>query len=574
MRVSNLFGKTLKEAPAEAETDSHRLLVRAGMIRQIATGVYSMLPLGWKTFKKIEAIIRDEMDKAGGQELAMPILQPIELWEETGRHLSFGQTLFKITDRKERTLVLGPTHEEIITDLVRHNVKSYRDLPLLLYQIQTKLRDEPRSRGGLLRVREFFMKDLYSFDADEAGLEISYRKMKEAYTNIYKRCGLPAVMVDADSGAIGGKESHEFMLLAPSGEDEIIYCKQCGYSANAEKAQSAREKGRSSSPLPLEEVPTPGKKTIQEVAEYLSVPANETLKAVLYSSDGEFVMVVIRGDLDINEIKLKNALKSVDLRLARVDEVQASSIVAGFASPVGIKGIKILADDSITLGTNYIAGANREGFHLKNVNYPRDFKLDSLLDIARAKGGDVCPHCGKILLSGRGIEVGHIFKLGTYISAKMGANFLDKDGASRTIIMGCYGIGLGRVLAAAVEQNHDEKGIIWPLPIAPYHIYICALSLDNTEVLAQAERIYELLLKEGLEVLYDDRMESPGVKFNDADLLGIPLRLTVSPRTLQKKSIEVKWRDAKDTNLYAIEGIEKTLETMLQIPKITEKLEL
>lgn len=563
MKVSKLFGKTLKEAPSEAEIDSHRLLVRAGMIRQIAAGVYSMLPLGWRTFKKIEGIIREEMDKAGGQELAMPILQPVELWEETGRHLSFGQTLFKVTDRKDRLLILGPTHEEVITDLVRHYVKSYRDLPLLLYQIQTKLRDEPRSRGGLLRVREFFMKDLYSFDMDEAGLEISYRKMKEAYTNIYKRCGLSAVMVEADSGVIGGKESHEFMLLASSGEDEIIYCKHCGYSANVEKAQSARKKGNSSPYLSLEEVATPGRKTIQEVAEYLGVPASETLKAVFYSSDEEVVLVIIRGDLDVNEIKLKNALKSVELRLAREDEVKACGIVTGYASPVGIKGIKIAADDSITLGTNYVAGANREGFHLKNVNYPRDFKADLLLDIARAKGGDICPHCGEVLFSSRGIEVGHIFKLGTYISAKMGANFLDKDGTSRTIIMGCYGIGLGRVMAAAVEQNHDEKGITWPAPIAPYHIYICGLSLDNTEVLVQAEEIYGRLLKEGLEVLYDDRIESAGVKFNDADLLGMPLRLTVSPRTLQKKSVEVKLRRAKDTSLYPIEGIEKTLRDIL-----------
>ncbi len=563
MRISNLFGKTLKEAPADAETDSHMLLVRAGMIRQVATGVYSMLPSGWRTFKKIEAIIRDEMDKAGGQELAMPVLQPIELWEETGRHLSFGQTLFKITDRKDRSLVLGPTHEEIVTDLVRHYVKSYRDLPLLLYQIQTKLRDEPRSRGGLLRVREFFMKDAYSFDVDEAALEINYGKMKEAYADIYKRCGLSAVMVEADSGAIGGKESHEFMLLAPSGEDEIIHCRQCGYSANAEKAQSARKKGAAAPPAPLEEVATPGRKTIQEVAGYLGVPAGETLKAVLYSSDGELVMVVIRGDLDINEIKLKNALKSIELRLAREDEVKVHGIVAGYASPVGVKGIKTLADGSIALGTNYVAGANKEGFHLKNVNYPRDFKVDFLLDIARAKAGDDCPHCGNALLSSRGIEVGHIFKLGTYISAKMGASFLDKDGVSRTIIMGCYGIGLGRVLAAAVEQNHDEKGIIWPLPIAPYQIHICALSMDNPEVTAQAERVYGDLTKAGLEVLYDDRMESPGVKFNDADLIGVPLRLTVSPRTLQKKSVEIKLRKAKDSSLYPAEGIEKVLKDIL-----------
>lgn len=563
MRVSRLFGKTLKEAPAEAETDSHKLLIRAGMINQVATGLYSMLPLGWRTFKKIEAITREEMDKAGGQEIAMPILQPIELWEETGRHISFGETLFRITDRKDRNLVLGPTHEEVVTDLVRRNARSYRDLPLLLYQIQTKLRDEPRSRGGLLRVREFFMKDLYSFDVDEAGLDISYKKMIEAYTNVYRRCGLAAVMVEADSGAIGGKESHEFMLLAPSGEDEIVYCGNCSYAANVEKARSAKKKGKTSSAQPLQEVATPGKKTIQEVAEFFGVPGEETLKAIFYSADGSVILVVIRGDLEVNEIKLKNALKSVDLRLAREDEVKARGLVAGYASPVGIKDITVVADDSVTPGTNYIAGANKDGFHLKNVSYPRDFKTDLFLDIARAKGGDICLHCGHTLNSSRGIEVGHIFKLGTYVSAKMGAAYLDKDGISRTIIMGCYGIGLGRVMAAAVEQNHDEKGIIWPAPIAPYHIYLCALSMDNPEVLAQAEKIFQLLQNEGLEVLYDDRPESPGVKFNDADLLGIPVRLTVSPRTLQKNSVEIKLRKEKTTSLYAIEGIEKKLREII-----------
>lgn len=563
MKISSLLGKTLRDAPAEAETESHRLMLRAGMIRQVASGVYSILPLGWRTFRKIEQIIREEMDRAGGQELSMPILQPIELWEETGRHRAFGQNLFQLIDRKERRLALGPTHEEVITDIVRHNVKSYRDLPLRLYQIQTKLRDETRPRGGLLRVREFSMKDLYSFDADEEALEISYQKMIEAYKNIYKRCGLSAVMVEADSGAIGGKESREFMVLTPTGEDEVVYCAACGYSANVEKAQSLKVKNEGSRPLPLEEVATPGKKTIQEVAGYLGVHPEETLKAVFYSSDGKVLLVLIRGDLEVNEVKLKNALKATELRLAREDEVKAQGLVAGYASPVGVKGVKVLADDSITLGTNYVAGANRPEFHLKNVNYPRDFKVDLLLDMARAKEGQGCPHCGKALSSSGGIEVGHIFKLGAYISGKMGANFQDKDGVSRPIIMGCYGIGLGRLMAAAVEQNHDEKGIIWPAPIAPYHIYLCALSLDNPEVRDVSEKLYSLLSREGLEVLYDDRLESPGVKFNDADLMGIPIRLTLSPRTLAKKSVEIKLRKEKTANLYPLEGIEIKLKEIL-----------
>jgi len=566
MRYSKLFGKTLRQAPAEAESISHRLLLRSGMVAQIAAGVYSYLPLGWRALRKIENIIREEMDKAGGQELMLPVLQPFELWQQSGRCLSFGQSLFTLTDRKEHKLALGPTHEEVITELAHRCVQSYRDLPLLLYQIQTKFRDEPRPRGGLLRVREFIMKDLYSFDVDEAGLDESYEKMSQAYKNIYARLGLPALMVEADSGAIGGKESHEFMVITETGDDEIIYCSKCGYAANAEKAQRAKVviASEAKQSLSLEEIATPGCKTIDEVASFLDMSTNQTFKAVFYSADGEFVFVVIRGDLEVNETKLRNTLKCSELRFATEGEVSEAGIVAGFASPIGIKDVKIVADDSITLGANFIAGANKPGYHFKNANYPRDFQVDLVADIVLAHSGDNCPKCGSTLSSARGIEVGHIFKLGTFISKKMEAFFLDHNGASWPIVMGSYGIGLGRLLAAVVEQSHDDKGIIWPLSVAPYQVYLCPLYLDNPEIAPLAEDVYDKLEKEGIEVLFDDRDESPGIKFNDADLLGIPLRLTLSPRTIQSQSIEVKWRVGRETQLVPLENLAAEVSRLLR----------
>jgi len=563
MRISKLFGKTQREVPAEAETVSHQLLLRAGMIHQVAAGVYSYLPLGWRVLRKIENIIREEMDKSGGQELMLPVLQPLELWQETGRDLAFGKGLFTLSDRRERKLCLGPTHEEVITELVRHNVQSYRDLPLLLYQIQTKFRDEPRPRAGLIRVREFIMKDLYSFDTDEEGLNQSYDKMLQAYQNIYARCGLPSLLVEADSGAIGGKESHEFMVITESGEDEIIYCAHCPYAANVDKAESIKSKIEQEEPLPLEEVATPGVSTIEQVADFLKVPKSHTLKAVFYIADGKLVFVVIRGDIEVNEVKLKNALGCVELRLATEAEVIAAGIVAGSASPIGISGIKIIADDSITSGTNFVAGANKPDTHFRNVNYPRDFQTDLMADIAQACAGEGCPRCGSKLLSTRGIEVGHIFKLGTFISEKLGAFFIDPNGVAHPIVMGCYGIGLDRLLAAAIEQNHDDKGIIWPMPIAPYHVYLCPLYLESPKVAATAENLYADLEAQGLEVLFDDRRESPGVKFNDADLLGIPIRVTISPRTLETDSAEIKKRSEKESELVPLEGITEKLKELV-----------
>lgn len=563
MRISKLFGKTQRQAPAEAETVSHQLLLKAGMIYQVAAGVYSYLPLAWKVLKKIENIIREEMDAAGGQELMLPVLQPLELWQETGRDLAFGKGLFTLSDRRDRKLALGPTHEEVIIELVIHNVKSYRDLPLLLYQIQTKFRDEPRPRAGLMRVREFTMKDLYSFNCDEEGLSQSYNKMLQAYHNIYTRCGLPTVLVEADSGAIGGKDSHEFMVLTETGEDEIIYCNNCGYSANAEKAQSIKDKLADEKPLPLEEVDTPGISTIEGLSNFLKVPQSHTLKAVFYIADRKLIFVVIRGDIEVNEVKLKNALHCFELRLATEAEVKQAGIVAGSASPIGISGIRVIADDSITSGTNFIAGANKPDTHLKNVNYPRDFKVDLIADIARAKAGEGCPKCGSKLSSSRGIEVGHVFKLGTFLSEKLGAFFVDPNGVSRPIVMGCYGIGLGRLLAAAIEQNHDDKGIIWPMSIAPYYIYLCPLYLENPKVATAAENLYAELEAQGLEVLFDDRQESPGVKFNDADLLGVPIRVTISPRTLDTNSAEIKKRSEKEPQHLPLEGIAARLKELI-----------
>jgi len=415
-----------------------------------------------------------------------------------------------------------------------------------------------------MRVREFTMKDLYSFDCDEEGLSQSYDKMLQAYQNIYTRCGLPTLLVEADSGAIGGKDSHEFMVIAETGEDEILYCHNCGYSANVDKAQSVKDRLADEKPLPLEEVDTPGITTIEGLSSFLKVPQSRTLKVVFYVADGGFIIAVIRGDIEINEVKLKNSLHCFDLRLASEAEVKEAGIVAGSASPIGVSSIKVIADDSITSGANFIAGANKPDTHFRNVNYPRDFKVGLMADIARAKAGEGCPRCGNKLSFSRGIEVGHIFKLGTFISEKLGAFFINPNGVSHPIVMGCYGIGLGRLLAAAIERSHDDKGIIWPMSIAPYHIYLCPLYMENSQVATAAENLYAGLEAEGLEVLFDDRKESPGVKFNDADLLGIPIRVTISPRTLETNSAEVKKRSEKEPQLMPLEGIAKRLKELIR----------
>jgi len=571
MRLTRLVSKTLRSDPPEAEMDSHRLMLKAGLIYQVAAGIYASLPLAWRSLRKIENIVRQEMDAAGGQELMMPALQPKELWEQTGRDIALGETMFSLEDRRGRPMVLAPTHEEVITSIVRANVQSYRDLPLILYQIQTKFRDEPRPRAGLVRVREFTMKDAYSFDADDESLDRSYRAMERAYRNIYRRCGLPVLVAEADSGAIGGKDSQEFILATPSGEDTIITCSGCDYTANAEKAAGVYAGLPMEPERPLEEVRTPGIKTIADLASFLGVPIAKTLKAVFYMSDGELVFITIRGDLDVNEVKLKNALHSNDLRMASDEEVKDAGLVAGSASAIGITEIKRVGDPSITQGRNFVAGANKPDTHLQGANYPRDFQLDLLTDIALAQPGHLCTRCGHTLESTRGIEVGHIFKLGTFYSDALGAAYLDDEGQQQPIIMGCYGIGIGRLLAAAIEQNHDDKGIIFPAPIAPYQAHLVGLNLADEKVAEAAEGLYQELWDRGIEVLYDDRLDqTAGVKLNDADLLGLPVRLVVSPRNLRDEMVELKERGAAEARLIPrdqiVEAVGQVLNSSTNAP--------
>lgn len=564
MRMSRLFGKTQRNDPAEAELASHRLMLRAGMIYQASAGVYSYLPLAWRALRKIERIIREEMDAAGGQEIRMSALQPQEIWDESGRSELMGSELFRLRDRRERPLVLAPTHEELLTYMVKANVLSYRDLPLIIYQIQTKFRDEPRPRGGLIRVREFDMKDAYSFDPDQAGLDISYDAMVQAYKNIYRRCGLDVIAVEADSGAIGGKDSSEFILLADGGEDTVLICSGCDYAANAEKAVFAKPRPPAESPLPLEETHTPGMRTIADVAEYLNVPHHKTLKAVFYAAGDEVVFVVIRGDLEVNEIKLSNALGGVaGLRLATPEEVQARGLVAGSASPIGLRDIRIIADDSIGIGANFVVGANKPDYHLLNANHPRDFAADIITDIALAQEGYACAMCAGTLSARRGIEVGHVFKLGTRYSEALDAYYPDENGERQPIVMGCYGIGVGRLLGAAIEQHHDDNGMLLPASIAPYAVSLVALNSQNAEVAAAADALYRRLQDAGVETLYDDRAESAGVKFNDADLIGLPVRLVVSQRNIRNNIVEVKLRAGSDAEQVAADDVVGKVKSLL-----------
>ena len=550
MRLSRLFGKTLRDDPQEAELACHRLMLRAGFIHQVSSGIFSYLPLAWRSLRKIEQVIREEMDAAGGQELRMSVLQPRELWQESGRDEDYGEGMFRLEDRREREMVLAPTHEELLTIMVKANVNSYRDLPLILYQIQTKFRDEPRPRGGLLRVREFDMKDAYSFDTSQEELDASYDAMERAYKNIYARCGLDAIMVEADSGTIGGRDSQEFILVADSGEDTVMICDGCSYAANAEKAVFVKPPLEQAEPKPLESVHTPGLRTIDDLARFLDVHPSRTLKAVFYVAHGEVVFVTIRGDLEVNEVKLRNALDGApDLRLASPAEVRDAGLIAGSASPVGLSGIKVVADDSVTLGSNFAVGANREDYHLLNANHGRDFEADILTDIALAEEGSACEECDAVFRSARGIEVGHIFKLGTKYSEVLGATFPDENGVQQPIVMGCYGIGVGRLLAAAIEQNHDEAGMVLPASIAPFEVLLTALNVRNADVADEAAALYEEMRAAGLDVLYDDREESAGVKFNDADLLGLPVRVVVSPRNLKNGEVEVKPRSGGEARM-------------------------
>ncbi|MEX2599554.1 MAG: proline--tRNA ligase [Dehalococcoidia bacterium] len=564
MRTSQFLSRTLRQDPGEAETASHRLMLRAGMLMQVAAGVYAYLPMALRSLKKIERIIREEMDAAGGQEVRMPALQPIETWQETKRDQAFGLNLFRLRDRRERDLVLAPTHEEVVTAIARTHIESYRDLPTTIYQIQTKFRDEPRPRAGLLRGREFDMKDAYSFHGDAEDLDGTYQRMRVAYRNIFRRCGLPTLEVEADSGAIGGKDSHEFIMPAASGEDTVLTCPKCGYAANAERASSVKPKGVEQAPLPMEEIDTPGITTIAALAAFVGVAESQTLKAVFYQADGQTVLVTLRGDLDVNEIKLKNHLKVRDLRMATPEESLAAGLTPGSTSPVGLKGVRRIGDPSIEEGSNFVAGANAKDKHYKNVNYPRDFQVDETVEIALSQAGHGCPNCDTPLEEERGIEVGHVFKLGTFFSDALGVQYLDAEGKLRPVIMGCYGIGVTRVLAAAIEQNHDDKGILFPAPIAPFQVHLVALNPDNPDVAAASEKLYGELQGAGYDVLFDDRPESAGVKFNDADLLGLPVRLVVSPRNLKNNVIEAKRRRESEAVQIAPADVLRTVGELLE----------
>ncbi|WP_038057612.1 proline--tRNA ligase [Thermodesulfobacterium hydrogeniphilum] len=544
MRWSKAFIPTLREDPAEAETISHKLLLRAGMIRKLASGIYNFLPLGLKALRKIENVVRTEMNKAGAQEVLMPIVQPAELWQETGRWDAYGKELLRFKDRKDHDFCLGPTHEEVITDMVRRDVKSYKDLPLILYQIATKFRDEIRPRFGIMRAREFIMKDAYSFDADWEGLDNSYNLMYETYVSIFTKCGLRFKAVEAHTGAIGGDVSHEFMVLAETGEDVLAFCEKCGYASNVELTPAiSGEKYPSEPEKPLEKVYTPGVKTAQEVADFLGLPVSKITKTLIYILDEkEAVAVCIRGDHEVNEVKLEKLFPEKSIRMAREDEIKRIvGASPGFIGPKGLK-LKIVVDKALEGYPNFVIGANEDEYHYINANMGRDFIPDIVVDIRKACPGDLCPKCGTPLSFIRGIEVGHIFKLGTKYSLPMKAMFLDKDGKMKPFIMGCYGIGVSRILAATIEQNHDENGIIFPWQIAPYQIGVVYL---KDKIKEEAEKIYQQLSK-NWDVILDDRDERPGVKFKDLDLVGIPLQIILGKTFEKTGEVEVKIRKTEE----------------------------
>lgn len=555
--MSQLFVPTLKEDPADAEVVSHRLMLRAGMIRKLTAGIYSYLPLGYRSLRKLEQIVREEMDAAGAQEVFLPMVQPAELWIESGRWNIYGTELLRFSDRHKREFCLGPTHEEVITDLVRRDVRSYRDLPLNLYQIQTKFRDEIRPRFGLMRGREFMMKDGYSFDATEQGAEESYRRMQEAYTRIFSRCGLRFRAVEADSGPIGGSFSHEFMVLADTGEDTVVSCDSCQYAANMEKAEVRPcEPVEPSVTGPLTKVSTPGMRTIEEVSLFLKVRPEELIKTLILKTEKNVVAVLIRGDHELNDVKVKNFLNVAELELAderTIQEVTGGPL--GFSGPVNLHGIPILADNDIRCMGSAVVGANEKDAHLINVSPQADFHVDNFGDFRAAKAGDACPRCDGTLILSRGIEVGHVFKLGTKYSDAMAATFLDADGKERPMIMGCYGIGVSRTVAAAIEQNHDENGIIFPPPIAPFTVLVTPVGAKSAEIESAAEQVYQALWANGTDVLLDDRDERPGVKFKDADLIGIPFRVTIGKKALGEGKVELKNRRTGDVTLVALEEI-------------------
>jgi prolyl-tRNA synthetase len=547
------FGRTLREAPSGVEVVSHGLLLRAGFIRQLAAGIFSYLPLAKRSIGKIEDILRQEMDAAGGQELSMPVVQPADVWRRSGRYHTTGEELVRLRDRRNREMVLAMTHEEVVASLAASEVDSYQRLPRLVYQIQTKFRDDPRPRAGLTRAREFTMKDAYSMDLDEAGLDRQYRALYEAYFGIFDRCGLPTLGVGADVGIMGGSMSHEFMYLTPIGEDTILICDHCGYTANRQVARFRKQIPEAEEQKPIEKIATPGADTIGVLARSLNVPESRTAKAIFQVAtiDGSerFVLAVVRGDMELNETKLANAVGATELRPALKEEIRAVGAEPGYGSPLGVEGAIVLVDDVIPVSRNLVAGANEEGFHLLNVNYGRDFEAQVVADIASAGDGSLCPECGDIMRAERGVEVGNIFKLGTRYSEALGASFLDSDGRQKPIVMGSYGIGVGRLLACIAEEHHDEDGLVWPISVAPYHVHIVAAEAGEV-----ANGLYERLVSAGVEVLYDDRREGLGAKFKDADLIGIPVRLTLTTRSLEKGGVEIKARRGAESYIVPVEG--------------------
>lgn len=566
MRLSEYLVPTLREVPAEAEIVSHQLLLRAGFIRKAASGVYTYLPLAQRVLAKIKAIVREEMNRAGGQEILLPIIQPAELWLESGRWNVYGPELFRLKDRHGRDFCLGPTHEEIITELVKGEVRSYKQLPLLLYQIQNKYRDERRPRFGLMRGREFIMKDLYSFDRDEAGLDVSYHKMYEAYQRIFSRCGLEFRPVEADSGPIGGNVSHEFMVLADSGEATIIYCPEaeCGYAANVEKAfAKPRTAANDELPASVELVQTPGMKTVEDVCAFLGVGPERLVKTLLYETDEGVVAALVRGDREVNEVKLQNLVQTVRLELAEPETIRrVTGAPVGFAGPVGLDVQTLVVDEEVVNMVNCITGANQADAHYRNVNPGRDFKPDLVADIRVVAEGDVCIHCGARLKSRRGIEVGQVFKLGVKYSKALGLNYLDERGEEKPVVMGCYGIGVSRTMAAAVEQNYDADGIIWPASIAPFSVVVVPVNMKDETQAAVAEKVYQELWKAGIDTIIDDRAERPGVKFKDADLVGYPVRVTVGKKAADGQ-VEVLRRRDKEMQLVETDALVDTVRRVL-----------
>jgi prolyl-tRNA synthetase len=559
MRLSQLFFTSLRDDPSEAEMPSHRLLLRAGYVRQLGAGIYSLLPLGFRVNKRVEQIIREEIDRIGGQEMEMPVVHPADVWRRSGRYDAIGPELARFDDRTGRGMVLAMTHEEVVAGLLADIVRSYRQLPLIVYHFQTKFRDEPRSRGGLIRVREFVMKDSYSCDRDEAGLDHSYHLHYEAYTRIFERLGLKTIPVSSDVGMMGGSQAHEFMVLNPAGEDVLVLCEACGYAAKRQVAIVPKDAPPAEALLPLEEVATPGTTTIASLAAFLDVGEDRTAKAAFFvTGDGRLVTAIVRGDYEVNETKLVNAAKATGgIRPAQVEEIRAAGMEPGYGSPVGADGTYVVVDDLVERSPNLVAGANREGYHFRNVNLGRDYVPDVVADITNVQEGDRCPNCGGPVILRNGIEVGNIFKLGTKYTEAYGATYLGEDGQPHPIVMGSYGIGVGRNVACIVEAHHDEKGIVWPAEVAPYSAHLVAIgAAKDSRVTEVADRLHQLSIDGGRELLYDDRDESPGVKFTDAELLGIPTILTVSPRSLAAGSVELTDRATGERSIRPIEEVE------------------